>query len=330
MPSDPKKSSRRTVIGMDEAGYGPKLGPLVIAVSVWTLPEEMTVDEMWKQLDNVLTNEPHKRDLRLHVGDSKEVYSSTKGIAALERSVLSLIASCHEGALDFTQADDFFSLLPKLLGTGLPASFAKQPWYDSGSLPLPLKARQEDYLDLLESVNRAFQNCQVRIEHLQVEVVCPERFNSLIQAYGNKSELLTRLSMSLVQQAVPPDSAPCEILADKHGGRSRYLSYLMETFPNRFFLTEKESQEQSRYRSGELSLTFSVKSERYLPVAVASMAAKYVRELCMEAFNRYWQKRCPTVKPIKGYPVDAARFRKQIEPAWEALKLPETILWRER
>lgn len=323
-------SSRRIIIGMDEAGYGPKLGPLVIAVSVWSMPEKLTVEDLWSQLDGVLTNAPVSRDNRLHVADSKQVYSSTKGIASLERSVLSLMAACQGSSLNLTDSADFLTLLLKLLGEGLPASFSRQPWYNSCLLSLPLKARLDECSEVLKKVDRSFQKCELQLEQLQVDVVCPERFNALIKEYGNKGEVLTRLSLALVRDFIPLNSVACQVLADKHGGRSRYLPYLMDAFPDRFFLTEKESQEQSRYWSDSLSLAFSVKSERYLPVAVASMAAKYIRELCMEAFNRYWKERCPAVKPTKGYPVDAARFRKQIDRSWEELQLPESILWRNR
>ncbi|MBV08432.1 hypothetical protein [Rubinisphaera sp.] len=323
-------SSRQIIIGMDEAGYGPKLGPLVIAVSAWSMPKRLTVEDLWTQLDDVLTNKLASRDKRLHVGDSKQVYSSTKGIASLERSVLSLMAACQIRSLNLTEPAEFFTLLTELLGKGLPASFSRQPWYDSCSISLPLKARLIELSEGLIQLNRSFQKCELQLEQMQVDVVCPERFNSLIQQYGNKSEVLTRLSMALVKDFIPPKSVDCQVLADKHGGRSRYLPYLLDAFPDRFLLTERESQEQSRYRDDSLSLSFSVKSERFLPVAVASMTAKYVREVCMEAFNRYWKLRTPEVKPTKGYPVDAARFRQQIDRSWEELQLPESILWRDR
>ena len=71
-----------------------------------------------------------------------------------------------------------------------------------------------------------------------------------------------------------------------------------------------------------------MQSERHLPVALASMLAKYLRELAMEQFNRFWQQRAPQVKPTKGYPQDARRFRQEVSailaehPEWE------TVMWR--
>jgi hypothetical protein len=52
------------------------------------------------------------------------------------------------------------------------------------------------------------------------------------------------------------------------------------------------------------------------------MAAKYLRELAMKAFNQFWQQHVPGLKPTAGYPVDARRFRAEIDAARAALKIP--------
>lgn len=48
--------------------------------------------------------------------------------------------------------------------------------------------------------------------------------------------------------------------------------------------------------------------EAHLPVALASMTAKLVRELAMGRFNRYWSGRMPELKPTAGYVKDARRW----------------------
>lgn len=80
------------VFGMDEAGYGPNLGPLVIVVTCWEVPDGETPFDFWTELDDVVTQSPVRGDQRLHVADSKEVHNSQKGLERLERSVLSLLA----------------------------------------------------------------------------------------------------------------------------------------------------------------------------------------------------------------------------------------------
>ena len=56
-------------------------------------------------------------------------------------------------------------------------------------------------------------------------------------------------------------------------------------------------------------MLFEVDAEAaHFPVALASMAAKLVRELRMARFNRYWGARASELKPTAGYRADAERW----------------------
>jgi hypothetical protein len=46
----------------------------------------------------------------------------------------------------------------------------------------------------------------------------------------------------------------------------------------------------------------------HMPVALASMSAKLVRETLMGRFNRYWNARLPELKPTAGYRQDGWRW----------------------
>ena len=65
-------------------------------------------------------------------------------------------------------------------------------------------------------------------------------------------------------------------------------------------------------------------------VALASMVSKYLREVLMLEFNRFWQGHVPGLKPTAGYPGDAARFFDAIRPAAKLLGIPEAALWRRK
>ncbi len=67
-----------------------------------------------------------------------------------------------------------------------------------------------------------------------------------------------------------------------------------------------------------------------LPVALASMHAKYVRELFMMLFSRYWRAKAPEVKPTAGYGSDANRFLEEVSPAVDELGIPREMLVRQR
>ena len=60
------------------------------------------------------------------------------------------------------------------------------------------------------------------------------------------------------------------------------------------------------------------------------MICKYVRELAMEQFNAFWQQHLPALKPTKGYPTDAKRFRAEITETQKQLGIPDDVLWRQR
>jgi len=74
------------VIGTDEAGYGPNLGPLVVAASAWRLDSGPA--DVAESLERFGASAAKAvPDQRLW-GDSKEIYRAGAGFAALERGVL--------------------------------------------------------------------------------------------------------------------------------------------------------------------------------------------------------------------------------------------------
>ena len=99
--------------------------------------------------------------------------------------------------------------------------------------------------------------------------------------------------------------------------------------------TLEESAERSRYRlagaEAFLDLTVCQKAESLsLAVALASMAAKYVRELVMGQLNAYFQARLPNLAPTAGYGLDAWRFLAEVRQAAEASGVTEEMILRSR
>ncbi len=77
-----------------------------------------------------------------------------------------------------------------------------------------------------------------------------------------------------------------------------------------------------------MTFHFSVGGDSFAPTALASMTAKYLRERLMAGVNRYWQSHIADLQPTAGYPLDAKRFRSQIEST--AAKLGHAVeqWWR--
>src|SRR5688500_18766607 len=110
------------LIGLDEAGYGPNLGPLVIAATVWDVTGDPRRRDGWSEFSTVVSQEPDP-DVRLvHVADSKVVHSSAAGIAAIERSATSILRLARE------RADSLFALWDRLTGSDLRTKCG-EPWF---------------------------------------------------------------------------------------------------------------------------------------------------------------------------------------------------------
>src|SRR5690606_24744985 len=75
------------VVGIDEAGYGPNLGPLVQAAVAVRLPDAAPAGG--ETLQPVVRQAHERDDGRLLIDDSKKV-DTRGGLAALERGVLTL------------------------------------------------------------------------------------------------------------------------------------------------------------------------------------------------------------------------------------------------
>jgi hypothetical protein len=165
--------------------------------------------------------------------------------------------------------------------------------------------------------------------------VFPERFNDLLERFGSKGLIVSRLTIGLIGQILPTlADEPVQVQCDKHGGRNKYGPLLQKALPDYLVEIHGESRSQSVYRWGpeqrRVETRFVAKGEDFLPTALASMVSKYLRELAMTAFNAFWQQHVPGLRPTAGYPVDARRFRADIAECQEKLDVADRVLWRNR
>jgi len=62
------------VAGIDEAGFGPLLGPLVVTGVAFRVPDSQTHRCLWDTLSETCTRPPDRDSRRLAVADSKQLF----------------------------------------------------------------------------------------------------------------------------------------------------------------------------------------------------------------------------------------------------------------
>jgi hypothetical protein len=328
-------------IGTDEAGYGPNLGPLVITATLWRTLDGMD-DELYAPLEHSVCAVPRKSkgavDPRLWLADSKAVYSSAGGIEALEFGVLTALAACG------MRPECLRGLLREVCGVDHEAAW-RLPWHGEVDVAVPLACLRERVEEASLRFAAGLRTAGVELIALASRVVFPEEFNAEVKRHGNKSTLLTQETLKLVRAMLDRcDAGEVKIACDKHGGRNSYAPALGEHVTEGR-LTEglvqivRESRADSTYRWSEVcesratrrvEISFRPRSETRLPAALASMTSKYVREATMRAWNEFWKRHLPEIRPTAGYPGDAARFRKDIGAKARKLKLNHSLWWRSR
>jgi len=352
------------LIGTDEAGYGPNLGPLVISASVWQIDCEPDDDRLYDLLgDVVCCNPAGAHSQRVAWADSKALYKPDLGLSVLERGVLAALQLLGQRPADWRRL--WQSLDPRSADL-----LDELPWHLGFNTPLPLAADPADCDGLVPTLLAGLAKAGVRLAAIRSRAVFPEQFNGLAQQHGNKAELLSRVTLELIAELLADFASnrdvekgdrhlaatsnarpnqpvarsqspfsirrggPVRIICDKHGGRSRYGPLLQRQFCESLVEVHREDPTESRYAWGpagaRIEVRFRVQGEEFLPVALASMASKYLREAAMLAFNRFWCARVPELRPTAGYPLDARRFKQQIEPLQRELGLADGVLWRTR
>lgn len=310
------------VIGTDEAGYAPNLGPLVVCATAWQVPR--TDFDFYTELADQVRSDVALDDWRLVVADSKSAYHSGGSIDRLELAALSLLATCTPRPRGIAE-----------LVNSLSESQAVIPaHYEWGNDRLPQVADDREVDRCHTSLVAGFRDKQVALRRIAARLVFPDEFNQLVDALGNKATVLSAITLGLVRELLNRLDGDGVIVCDRHGGRARYAPlvqhYLTEQWPR----VIEETPHRSRYSwseaTRELEIQFQVKGESFFPTAAASMIAKYLRELMMFGWNGFWQRRDSALRPTAGYPGDAKRFLRDVRPIMQRMGIGDEAIWRNR
>jgi hypothetical protein len=318
------------LIGTDEAGYGPNLGPLVVAATAWEVPAKTPADALYERLEKVVSATlPADGDSRLPMADSKVLYKAGSGLEVLERSVLCALAVAGSPARKWRE------LWTAVVHRGeICDRFNSLPWHVEFDLDLPVDLPLERITAALQLLEEGLASAEVRLLALSSTAVFPQEFNELVAQTDSKGEALSLTTLRLVERMLNllPDGGSVQVTCDKHGGRDHYAALLQHVFPDSLLSVRREGRDESIYRithqGRQVEIHFLAKGERLLPTALASMLAKYLRELAMKPFNEFWQRHIPGLRATAGYPEDALRFRGEITAAQKQLAISDEILWR--
>ena len=376
------------LVGIDEAGYGPHLGPLVVAAAAMEFRGDALPDpDLWPALAEHVHKRPAGAKGRVIICDSKIAHAGPRGDAHLERAVLGALAAmgrrprnldellattnvangaqgipagvpssvtlsrpdgtCEgsrcgcclsDGQQPQPQRDSSASLREGRNDNVLEVPPLPEPWHQPQAMALPQATTGAEIASAAEQLRAGLGGINGAVGGFWVNVASPARFNRLIDGGRNKAAALFALAADLlaaVQHHRPRD--PILVTMDRHGGRRYYAEMLSAAFPMTAVETLEESPAQSRYRlqrshaGAAVEIVVRDKCETWsLATALASMAAKYVRELHMLQLNAYFQSHVPGLRATAGYGLDAWRFLDDVAAARAAAGVPDAAILRSR
>jgi hypothetical protein len=340
------------VAGIDEAGYGPLLGPLVVGCCAFEIADTSGAATpadpdspppcLWKRLTKLVSKNRTKTGRKLHVNDSKEVYSPALGLKELERSILCVLSAAGHQCPTF---DAFLGVV----ASDAPELLAHHPWYGgSGDEQFPFEQEAISVGLFAKALEIEMQRTGTRCVQLRACVMPERQFNRMIDQTHNKASALFSIAARHLDYLLRNYAdRPLVIHCDRQGGREHYAHLLRLMFEDWALEVIREQDGHSEYvmhhpkrdkaegtrdeRVPPVRLIFREKAEsQSMAVALASMLSKYLREGLMRRFNAFWKTHLPEVEPTAGYYGDGSRFIRDIDSKRRELGIPDEMLIRSR
>jgi hypothetical protein len=176
----------------------------------------------------------------------------------------------------------------------------------------------------------------LRCVHLAARAVPERQFNQMLDATRNKGSALFSTAVVHLDHLIRTyGERGLVIFCDRQGGREHYGSLLRLMFEDWSLEVTREQDGHSEYKllrgDHTVRVIFCEKAEaQCMPVALASMLSKYLREALMGRFNAYWQAMLPELTPTAGYYGDGSRFLQDIDAKRRELGIEDAQLIRSR
>ena len=310
------------IVGIDEAGYSPLLGPLVISAAVFETRRPPA--NWWAELGIPKAGDKTGNPLPA-VDDSKKVYTPSAGLERLETAVLAFF-----GVIGKTPT----GLRELLEIVGAEADTDSYPWYKGADVAIPVAADASRIEAAASRLSAVLERAGARFVAFHCSPILEGELNRRCARCGNKATMLLNATLSLAERCIVPGGT-IEFLIDKQGGRDFYADLVSQHFFGCTIKEGVEGNDLSTYRidhnDSSLDLSFCVRGDaQHLPIALASMLSKYIRELFMTQFNLYWHSVNSSLPHTSGYRTDGWKFVRALEGMPEGKEVPREILIRKK
>ena len=309
--------------GIDEAGFGPLLGPLVVSSAAFSVAPALLGVDLWQVLDKSVAKCRKRLAGRLLIADSKKAYNRTEGLGHLERTSLAAMECVGDRPAELTEL--LLRLCPDCIGR-----LAAYPWYQDLK-QCRLAPASSDTRIASRVFAEDLQEHGGSLVDLRTCCLDVAYFNAMVRNVRNKAQVLFIAVTQLIQALLSKfPSEGIHILVDRQGGRAHYRENLLRSFPEMELTVVQEGDECSVYEmldgSRKVRLTFEIEADdRHMPVSLASMLSKYIRELLMDCMNAHFVRMDGGLKPTAGYWQDGQRFVEELRT-----RLPHLVIDTER
>jgi ribonuclease HII len=301
------------VIGVDENGLGPRLGPLVVTAVTVEAPDERAA--------KVALGRPG-RAFATRINDSKKLVSYK------ERALGEAWARVLGGALSLPTAT------PAELVFGLslePESWLREPCPTHGDHAQQCFSREgevfeadETLLGQVRSDLGRLEKRGLRLVSVRVALVCTRRLNDAaaksITRFQVDLHAMERLVLDVATRAKQEVIAVC----GKVGGYNQYAD-AFGPLSGRLHAVVCEGRARSEYALPGIGRLAFVRDAdaRHLVVCLASLVGKYVRDLVTARVVRHHKRTMPHLPMVSGYhdPV-TARFINETQEVRDASAFP--------
>ncbi|XAM01387.1 hypothetical protein OT109_08325 [Phycisphaeraceae bacterium D3-23] len=315
--------------GIDEAGYGPMYGPMVVARCVLVIPalaHDAPPPKLWQRLSKVVCKQLRGAKGRIPVNDSKKLKTKAAGVKHLESGVLSFAGLGGGDAGGLADVADWLDLIGETRHrvAGDAPSLEALPWYAATPAApwqaLPSASTADELAITKAMLATTCQRIGVELGGFKARVFYEDELNYRL------GQMRSKAAVSFMAVANHLDDIfrrhgehHPHVSVDRQSGRTRYREPLAQAFDGAAVDILGETDAYSAYHVAaggrSMTVTFQTQAEEsHMPTALASMAAKYTRELLMQRFNAYFAAVAPDVKPTAGYGTDANRWRDDMLP----------------